>query len=277
MRAKWEESFRICLSVMFGGLIGYLLMDKIATSYELGSYFIWVGLLGGCVTGAVSYRFGQITTACRQTWQKMVTWRPNYEWWMGVGLLVNYLLTITTVTFLVSFFTLLLFVRESNGLMISTFFATIFALLSFVLAMVIIIEECVAKIDCRDMMIEATFDPKTFNPITISFWLLIWTARFVILGGKKVWRWLRENSRRQVMGGTRFAASFCWQVFILIHSRARTIVFIDSGVAALLAYRLGYDLTGLLFALFLGGLWGVINYQLVAVCWLKLKPVPTRN
>jgi hypothetical protein len=62
--------------------------------------------------------------------------------------------------------------------------------------------------------------------------------------------------------------AFVFQVFVYIHSTRRTICFVDSTIGAVVGYCSGSAIIGAL----VGGMLGILNYELVTVRWLKLAP-----
>lgn len=63
-------------------------------------------------------------------------------------------------------------------------------------------------------------------------------------------------------------AVFCSSVFMFIHSERRTTCFVAAAIGATIGYFANNAIVGAVA----GGLVGLVEYQLIAVKWLKIKP-----
>lgn len=59
-----------------------------------------------------------------------------------------------------------------------------------------------------------------------------------------------------------------WKLFKLIHSQKRLICFVDAVIGGTIGFYYHNPLVGAA----VGGLLGMVNYELVSVRWLKLVP-----
>jgi len=79
---------------------------------------------------------------------------------------------------------------------------------------------------------------------------------FVLFFPKAIWHAIK------------FTGVFFWKFFKLIHSDIRLLVGIDSFIGGWVGYHYHSILAGMVF----GAVWGLANYWLVSIKWLKLKP-----
>lgn len=61
---------------------------------------------------------------------------------------------------------------------------------------------------------------------------------------------------------------FGWNLFKLVHSELRVLCMVDAAIGTAIGYRFGSPLVGAVT----GGIFGVLNYEVVSVRWLKLLP-----
>ena len=106
---------------------------------------------------------------------------------------------------------------------------------------------------------------KYVNPITGPFWLLFYFGKGMV----------RLTVRIPTMAAA--AARLFKRWFILVHSEKRFICFVDSiigtGIGVLAAQHYGQPTAiAALIGAAAGALIGVINYEIVSIRWLKLKP-----
>lgn len=66
----------------------------------------------------------------------------------------------------------------------------------------------------------------------------------------------------------KFTGSFLWRFFKLIHSDLRLLVGIDSLIGGMFGFY--YD--SILYGMIFGAVWGLINYYIVSIKIMKLKP-----
>ena len=57
-------------------------------------------------------------------------------------------------------------------------------------------------------------------------------------------------------------------VFVYVHSKRRTICFVDAALGAAIGYTFGSAIVGAVA----GAVLGIINYEVISVRWLKLTP-----
>lgn len=96
-----------------------------------------------------------------------------------------------------------------------------------------------------------------FAPVAISINILMWLGRILFYIPKAIW------------DATEFTCNFCWKLFKFIHSDLRLLVGIDSVIGGFA----GFLSSNILIGIVAGAVWGFINYYIVSLKILKLKPV----
>ena len=89
---------------------------------------------------------------------------------------------------------------------------------------------------------------------------------------------LAPDGREVSRSAARFAWRFTKIVFVYIHSEERLICLTDTAAAVFAVYFLVSDtLLAMLAAGAMGLVFGVLNYEIVSVRWLKLVPARVRK
>ena len=107
---------------------------------------------------------------------------------------------------------------------------------------------------------------KMFNPFFIFFW---YTPKYLLLGVWYLFKGIWWLVRRGIPGAAVVIARFSWHLFKLIHSDERLLCGIDAAIGVLIGYFTGNALIGAL----LGGLFGVLNFEIMSKRVLKVVPM----
>jgi hypothetical protein len=276
MSKQWEERFHVALACFVGSFFGGAIAREIAASFELGAYFIWLGVVYGAVIGWSTYRLGTVWSAVKQVAKKMIMWRPDYKFWRYVwhDFLQIQNAVLSVAIFICSLFWIWALIK---GIPKENIFGAWFAL--FFIAFII---EGIILTDRFESYSVVTYEPlnlnpKRYNPFTIHFHVVYWFGWSILTIIKYIYRWVKEDMFKQITTVSKFGCTFLWRVFVLIHSRERTICAVDSAVGSIIAYSFGYGLAGLLVGATAGALLGLVNYELVSVRWLKLLPAESKS
>ncbi|MCK4918665.1 MAG: hypothetical protein KAS02_02690 [Candidatus Pacebacteria bacterium] len=246
------ERTKVFIACAIGAGIGTMI------ALSLHQNIWWLGLIAGSLTGYLSYEFKTAIQAVNIAWKGAVKWRPNWEWWKIRLIFMGwfFLLSLQVVTVLV------IVATPENG-----FFKIIEQAVPFICILVVMMNSVIITPIC--LCNSATSDNevkkissiiKLFNPISFLFYLIPkWIGLFI------------ENfsmiAERFVSGYKAFR-TFLKTAFILIHSEARLICSLDAGIGVCAGYFMGNVLVGAL----VGGIIGLLNYEIVSKRILKLIP-----
>lgn len=235
--------------------------SALGTFVSLGLNHQWwpLGLVLGFVTGYLSYEYRQVAAAVSTAWRKVSSWQPDKERWKLAAMLVIPVAGCSLTMILGAFGPLyLLYLFEGNmmiiyGLLVFTTFVPIVCgvLIPLLLYYSAIPGEQI--VECRKLFLD-------LNPFRVYLRLVPkYTLRGVIYFIRKVpaifslgfslgWRFLKE-------------------FLLIIHSDIRLLCGVDAAIGAAIGYFAGSVMVGLAA----GGLFGVLNYEIVSKKLLKIK------
>jgi hypothetical protein len=257
-----RESFSIGLVCGLGALIGSLIGLELA-SY-LGSHLKWwctvAGMLVGGIIAYVAIDFRHFRAGVARAWRETRSWQPDALAWRGFGYTMLASITAFGTLFLYAAAAAICFApshwREISLFCIACYLGGL--LISSIPAVACNFhkETSIGQgywSDCQKDI--ALFAMRHLNPVSAPFWLSLQIF--------KALRWICFTAIPFIaVEGTHFVK----QAFIYAHSTRRTICFVDAGLGALVGFASGNALIGAVA----GAMLGVINYQIVAVWWLKL-------
>ncbi len=250
-----KQTLNIGLACGFGALVGTTLALQFSPS------LFWLGLLVGGIVGYLTCELRETVNAVKQTASRMNVLNPR-----------QILATLKAEgRDLISAFrnAVWLAIAESGPMAILAMY--IYALGDYQTlpsSVIVGFLMSICMIIPLSLVFESTMESKynwlrnikriaRYTSIfTFPVWLVYWSIRglaygVTLLPSVAVW-----------------CFRFAWRVFILIHSERRVICFVDSVLGASIGYALGSPLIGLS-----AGFWlGVLNYQVVSIRLLKLKP-----
>jgi len=252
-----NKTIHIALACLLGAGIGAVIAQ------EFNQYFWWIGVLIGGVIGYVSYEFSAVLKAIVIAWEEVRKEHANGFARVRSGIKTAFAVTFETLT---HFAGVLLVMTASFSWMIAidlidgkpnyiTSFAGWFILSFFglmVTAAMVSFYEIFRGPRKRDWNFWLCFVRDT-NLLTVLVWWIP-IGLFKLIG--------------MMPATTKFVWRFCSRIFILIHSQFRLICMTDAMIGAIAGYLLGNAVVGGL----IGAVCGVLNYWLISVRWLKLKP-----
>lgn len=259
-----NKSLKIFIACFLGAGIGTL------TALQLNGYFWWVGLLVGGLIGYLSYEFKKVRRAIPKAWHAVKGWKPNKErWkvgWMMFWALVSFLSTILLA------FSLLLFIDMETS--VWTTFVAIFGfsfLVSLLMTIGIVSDMGVERFekelgDAREMF-------KNFNPIKVYFY---YVPKYIVLGLFHFFKgtiYVLVRIPGFLWGIITTIALFIKTLFTMIHSEIRLLCGIDAAIGATIGYFAGSVIIGAVS----GGLFGLLNYEILSKRILHLVPSRTNN
>lgn len=254
---------KIFFAAAFGALIGAL------TALQIADHSFWAALVGflvGGLVGYLSYEFKVIVITVKKAWRKMPYFfsGSNRENLKAFGLVVLATLCITATISLV-FHTLVFITSKAEIYWVN--FLIEWGITWCLLGGLPIAASAINWYNLPNVKLELKWMCRNLNPITA---LLFWPPALVIRG-----LWSLIMSREKIFDEAVAVASqigiFIRRIYVEIHSDVRLMLFIDSGLGAVVGYATGNALIGT----FVGGVLGVLNYYLVATFILGLTPKGT--
>ncbi len=266
MKPGWRS---VALHCGLGALIGFLAAHQVAASFEYGSYFQYFATLAGGVFVYFSVDFRQTSAGITKAWNTAINWRPYLPYWKTAG--VSWVATFMVLVTVIGWTAFLIWLFQTEDVSVKAKKESHPVLGSLILCIVVLLpffyhlkkggvgnrkyKESLKK--SRTTAYQALI---FLNPLTAPFSTLYILAPFVYLLGTELYS-------RAVRTG-KAIGSFFYYVFVYIHSKRRTICFVDASLGG--AIGLWYDQA--IIAIVAGAILGVINYEIVSVRWLKLKP-----
>lgn len=256
-----KNVLKIFFSCALGAGIGAMV------ALEVNQYFWWIGLLVGGLIGYLSYEFKTVVAAISQAWRQVIAWRPDKEllklrvrfwWWLSLATIATCMIP----TYLLCYLGIVSShgrEAEMGGFILMCLITTACFLTVFLL---------VARARSQKDMKKDIPSLRRVNPIFVyfywlpkgMFWCLKKTPVVVPIIIKGIWCGLVIIGR------------FIKTVFILIHSEIRLLCGIDAALGA----GIGYFSNSVLIGMLIGGIIGVINYEVVSKRLLHLVPANSR-
>ncbi|MBU1179898.1 hypothetical protein KJ885_03065 [Patescibacteria group bacterium] len=251
------KGLKIFLACAIGAFVGTLI------ALEMNRYFWWLGLLAGGLTGYLSYEFKTVLSTVPKAWSRATSWRPGEFFWQLVGASMVTL----TVTITVELLVVLLHFSKNELLPsygdIVALQAAVSVLYVLCLPMTHISLGATVYGKLRRERIEFYKKVALYgNPVAVFLVTPFLYAYFMVTG---IW-WLIKN----IPAGICAIGRFVKHLFILIHSDARLLCGIDSAIGAAVGFFAGSALIGGLA----GGVFGLINYEVVSKRLLHLHLSP---
>ena len=269
-----------------GALIGTLAALEISTRFQYGHYFWGIGALLGGIVAYVAVDFRHFCAGVANSYHKTITWRPYGLWWRALGsAYVAVAATIPTILIGMAIILGLLLVGPDPKMpaftLLGVFFYTPLIIITLTLFATLFLgtitglgetarggQEPEKWEEKLRGVIEMNWDlARIFNPVAVS----ILVIRLSLRGLRYEVAHAPETA--MVVGLTakelgKTLGMFIAGVFVYVHSKRRTICFVDAALGAAIGYTFGSAIVGAVA----GAVLGVINYEVVSVRWLKLVP-----
>lgn len=276
---------KVGLACGFGALVG----ASIALQFQLLSW--WLGLLIGAVTTGIvsylSYEFKEVIKAIPKAWNAVVNWRPNKAAYKYKFITIS---AYTVGTF--SFIALFVFIVNNGIVFIAALFGVLRGslmeafsdgvMIAFILgtalsAFILVISltnmgintyyESMEKQKIDDNLKDAKWILIYLNPLSIIYTGLYCLSCVIWKHRVKIARFLLKVL---IFPFTllNILRKFAWTLFKLIHSDIRLLCLVDGIFGMIIGYYLQNPLIGAIF----GAAFGMLNYRVVSLWWLKLKP-----
>jgi hypothetical protein len=226
-----DKTARIFLACVIGGGIGTLV------ALQLDHFWGFGALLGGLV-GYLVYDLEQVIEMIPVAWNKVSEWKPNKEKLTRISLAILFPVNVAITSILVPIFL---------AGMSKEYLITLIGIYGWCMVFYLCFNASRSR-NANDDLIYVL----RINPFTVYIY---YPAKMVI------WAVPRIPS------GLMIIARFIKTLFVLIHSDLRLLCGIDSLIGSAIGYFTGNVLIGAL----VGGVLGVLNYELVSKRWLKVE------
>jgi hypothetical protein len=240
-----NQTWKVFLACALGAFVGALV------ALQLNFSFWWVGLFAGFGVGYLAYEFENVVAA--------IQCQPNPAWCkahiMRIIQLGSFSLTIWIGV--VWILVISVFWRQStaHGVICA---AVMFLSVGFCSGVLVGVMG-VARDERSEQIIH-----RWANPFRVWFWLI---PKAMIA---TIW-WLLTNSTRVIFLAVAMfiiIARFSKKTFGVFHSDLRLLCGLDAAFGAIVGLYFHYPLVGAM----VGGLWGVLNFEIFSVRVLKFIP-----
>ncbi len=288
------KALKIFIACACGAFIGVLTGKQISNSF----FSILGGMLGGGLVGYVIYDLKGFLQAVKSAWQATTSKRALLKLQETYFHSVEVILAFNIMIGVMSGIIVTVFLTSSNSPIEPVIRGAIFktAAVSIVLSGVLFMFHLIGLMRkdervnfglLRDIAGSKSLIADIFamrkapgflgivllgNPFLVPFLGLYAVARFGYRNRKAALASVSDSLMSLKIVTTVVATwvlKFAKTLFILVHSDVRTICFCDAAIGAGVGIYFGYNA---LLGAFIGGILGVLNYYIVSIKLLKLKP-----
>jgi len=277
-----KETKSIGLACLLGGFIGALFALEISQSFELGKYFWGFGVLIGGGVAYFAYDFSAVRVGAKRALSETIiplietiisawNWRPNKEWWKvylkeSAIMLISVFIMALTLAFYILIVPIgyIIFNEPTiptpiDGLTLASLGTG--TIIMFILLIYALFEQgiYVKEMNGKVVYFADTHYKKIgsyvkyINPISLPFWTIYYFIKGLGFIATKI------------PTGVSLFGKFIKTTFVYIHSDERTICLVDASIGASVGYFFGNPIIGGIT----GCLFGIINYEIVSIRWLK--------
>ncbi len=258
-----RESGKIFISCAMGAGIGTLV------SLELAPFLWWVGLIVGGLTGYLSYDWAQVKAAVPRAWKATSGWRPPENYWRNLWRMCVFVLVWLSWAVLILVPCAFYFWKddwrffkspEENFSIVNVIAGSLFQAVGIGTNLCILLAFAFSLAGLTVPAFEAA-EPRWYPKTSSRELLRTYSSPCV----------LYRNVPRIACAAPGFVASFARELFVRIHSERRLLCGVDACLGAGIGYVTGSVIVGAL----VGGVLGVINYELVTLRWLVPRGLVT--
>ena len=254
------RSFKIFIACALGAGIGSLV------ALELPKVIWWIGLPVGGLFGYLSYEFRTVLSAINQAWHEIINYRPDPE-----QIVRRFWKTVSLVSAFGSIILFALLAHWSVWYLVGDPKSPlpIFALVLYNLPFVPWYckfpdfyrneyrnEEHEKRLSAASWKRSLRFS----NPLTMMLYFPVLSIIYVLKYTGIAVLWILKR----ILAAVRITATTLWsfvkRVFVLIHSDVRLLCGIDAAIGAGVGYFAGSIIAGML----VGGVLGVVNYEVIS-------------
>ncbi len=267
---------QIFLACAFGALIGGILAIQLAKFF----WPLWIlSAVSGGFVAYLSINLQEVIQACVFAWRKTVSWRPNKD---KIGLVVlSFLAGISSaITVGLWFFSCVLLCVVSSSLntyewVANSVILVILLIGSIIIGMLFAFFSSFESIETlRESRPKFQSVLKTCNPMNGFFLVLLKAAILTIKYSPIILWFVIKNIPKTIVAigqslvvGSVTIAKIARLVFITIHTELRLLCLCDAAFGAIVGFFTGNVLLGAI----VGGLLGVLNFELISVRLLHLS------
>jgi hypothetical protein len=247
-----NRTAKVFLSCFIGAYIGGVIARSI------NPHLWWLGAIVGFGVGYLAYEFEKVIAAAPVAWERTINrnwnWHPDRGWWRAyfkrVISIGNMMANIT-----VAIFGIALWQVRGDAVFRQGGFSVmaIYFVMGYVTSLAIALDS-------------GNGIPNAVNPVRFYCWS---TPKFIIF---TILPAIPEIfGALLALAGTILGAikTFLVALYRLTHSELRLLCGLDAAIGVAVGHYFGNVIAGAI----IGGFWGVLNFELVSIRWLKLAPV----
>lgn len=278
-----EETKSIGFACALGAFIGALLVFECRARFQYGMYLWPIGALFGGSIAYVAMDFREFCSGVARAYRAMIAWEPHVPFWKAYGAMFLCRLSIVFSVLLLVCSLILVASIGIQGLP-KDFFGDVFMLficscieVAFLITTLTPFslmrplkrqKEWIGRHEYR-YELESEYEDRLLKIRTqrLCVAFVATPIGIIFIFGTLVFEtfvWMIEN-----IDGYRSAKQCVVQIFINVHSDRRAICLVDSVIGAIAGFFYG----SALFGAMVGAVLGMVNYELIAVRWLKIVPV----
>jgi hypothetical protein len=255
-----QQTGKVFFACALGAFVGALM------ALQIRHAFWWVGLLAGFSVGYLAYEVKKVIEAVPVAWKRATSWRwhPDKAWWKAYGKLSLTFLG-CGLTLAIGFTALFAGMQSVSNMILSSWTSVAGWSMVVCLSIAGVYISLVAAI-CDTSMLENMKRELSVvsNPCRFYFWIAprgVYQGITILISILPELATDAKNARNMI--GRFFA-----HLFRLIHSELRLLCGVDAAIGAAAGYYLGNAIAGAI----IGGLWGVLNFEVLSIRVRKLVP-----
>lgn len=263
MKREWVS---IGLACGVGALIGALTALELKGSVAPDAAAM-IGMIVGSLIGYITIDFQRFRAGVGHAYQETLAWRPDPLYWATWAYVTvsHLVMTATSLSYFVVAIVACMITYDSvsahnTWLLVS--FMLVVGVPSFTAISMLMGIAIAGRPDSHFTQLRTLVNQRAVCRKMVRQWNPIMAPLTLVINIYRAAAWLASGVTKLVP----ICAEFAWRSFIYVHSQRRTICFVDAGIGALVGFACGDALVGAL----VGALLGIINYEVVAVWWLKL-------
>jgi uncharacterized membrane protein YeaQ/YmgE (transglycosylase-associated protein family) len=262
-----KDSLSVLLACGFGALIGALSTIEIRSHFMFGLYICPLGAFFGGFVAYCVVDFRQLCAGIARACHEVVAWKPNRLYWKASGaIFLGYgTFSITVMgTLFVGVILGTTHLKFNEGVLfwtIATSVISIFFGLLFTFP-----KGGTSKQELRRYKKNGFWILAHMNPFSAAFFVVYYAIIGVYYGLKGLCRYVVPRVPRAMLISTialgvaaKMIGRFIARAFVYVHSKRRTLCFVDATIGAASGFFLGSAVVGAI----IGAILGVVNYELI--------------
>lgn len=284
-----KDLLSLGFALALGTIIGGLCADEIAARFTYGSYFWAFGALFGGIISWCVVDFRHFCAGVKRSYRDTIAWRPNLLYWktFGVAMLGVTAMTMTVFIYMVGGFVYLMLLDQrpvpTGSISDSTllFYAVVVIIVASLFAGALVASMMTSRSGLVDnerykkrllrVKKEGFWQLTHWNPLSATIYVIYYALKGTLYVVVRIPAAM-PIAKAAGITGFRTVRAFIVGVFINVQSERRMIALIFATAGAAVFHSFDSVIIGLV----VGVGFGLLEYEIVSVRWLKLVPAKAK-